>query len=144
MNYIKCFFSRPEISKSLSIYLLVLRVLVGVAFILHGWGKIQNPFNWMSAESGVPGVLQFLAAFSEFGGGLSLIIGLVVPLSMLGLGFTMAVAVVMHAFIWGDPFVASQGGSYELPLIYLALCVLFGGVGPGRYSLDSKIFSKAS
>ncbi len=142
MNKIKCFFSRPKASRSLSICLLGLRLLIGVAFVLHGWGKIQGPFNWMPQESGVPAILQFLAALSEFGGGLSLIIGLVVPLSMLGLGATMAVAVVMHGFVWGHPFVSSGGGSYELPLVYLALCIFFGVVGPGRYALDHKIFSK--
>lgn len=42
-----------------SFVLLALRLIMGVAFIYHGWGKIQDPFSWMPADSGVPGFLQF-------------------------------------------------------------------------------------
>ena len=41
--------------------LLVLRVVVGTAFIIHGWQKIQTPFSWMGPQSPVPGLFQFLA-----------------------------------------------------------------------------------
>jgi hypothetical protein len=34
-----------------SVGLLLLRLVVGVAFVLHGWPKIQNPFGWMGPES---------------------------------------------------------------------------------------------
>ena len=54
--------------------LLILRVIFGVGIMQHGWSKIQNPFGWMSADSGVPGILQALAALSEFGGGLAMIL----------------------------------------------------------------------
>jgi len=59
--------------------LLFLRLIAGTAFMFHGWGKIQHPLNWMGPEAPVPGVLQFLAAFSEFGGGLAWILGLLTP-----------------------------------------------------------------
>ncbi len=53
----------------------------------------------------------------------------------------MAIAVFMHAFKWGDPFVASGGGSsYELALVYLVISILLFGLGPGRMSLDRVIF----
>lgn len=131
-------------SKSVSVAFLFLRLIGGVAFLFHGWGKITNPFGWMPAEAGVPGFLQFLAAVSEFGGGLALIVGLLMPLAMLGLAFTMAVATAMHAVVMGDPFVASKGGesSYELALLYLGICILFLIAGPGKFSLDAKIFGE--
>lgn len=123
--------------------LLLLRLIVGIAFILHGWGKIQNPFGWMPAESNIPGLLQFLAAISEFGGGIALVLGLLTRLAMLGLGFTMAVAVYMHAIVMKDPFVNMKGGSsYELALVYLGIAVLILSLGPGRYSLDKKLFGE--
>ena len=120
--------------------LLLVRVVMGVAFLMHGFGKIQAPFNWMGPESPVPGFLQFLAALSEFGGGISLILGLLVPLFSLGLAFTMAVAVYMHAIVKGDGFV----GGYELAAVYLSLSLLFMAVGPGQYSADHKIFGEKS
>lgn len=127
-----------------SIALLVLRLIVGVAFLYHGWGKIQNPFGWMPADSPVPGILQFFAALSEFGGGLLLILGLLTRISSIGLGITMLVATAMHMFVMKDPFVNTTGGSsYELALVYLGICIVFAIVGPGKYSLDAKIFGQS-
>jgi putative oxidoreductase len=122
--------------------LLLLRLAVGSAFILHGWGKIQHPTTWMGPQSAVPSVLAFLAAFSEFGGGIALILGLLTRLSALGLICTMAVAVYFHAVVFGDPFVATKqgGGSYELALIYLFISILFLAFGAGRVSVDKLIF----
>ncbi len=49
---------------------LLVRLVMGAAFILHGWTKIQHPGAWMPAESPVPAVFQALAAVAEFGGGM--------------------------------------------------------------------------
>jgi putative oxidoreductase len=121
--------------------LLLIRVVGGVAFMLHGWGKIQNPFGWMGPDSFAPGIFQALAALSEFGGGLAWIIGLLTPLASLGIASTMAVAVYFHAVMRGDPFVSSGGGpSFELAAIYFSIAVLLFAIGPGRLSLDRTIF----
>ncbi|MDZ4677952.1 MAG: DoxX family protein [Oligoflexia bacterium] len=123
--------------------LLILRLIVGVAFVLHGWGKIQNPFAWMGPDAPVPGFFQFLAALSEFGGGLALIVGFLTKLAALGLTFTMIAATGMHMFVMKDPFVNQTGGSsYELALVYLGISLLFLMMGPGKFSLDSKIFGE--
>ena len=121
--------------------LLLVRLVGGVAFMIHGWGKIQNPFAWMGAEAPVPGFLQALAAVSEFGGGLAWVLGLLTPLACLGLASTMAVAAYMHAIQWGHPFVATGGGpAYELALVYFCVAVLLFALGPGRLSLDRVVF----
>ena len=135
----KCFITRAY-AKDFDIVLLILRLVFGYAFILHGWGKIQNPMAWMPETSPVPGILQALAAISEFGGGIALILGLLTRLASVGLAITMLVAALMHAIVLGDPFVSKGGGSYELATIYLMLSVLYIVTGPGRYSLDRKIF----
>jgi putative oxidoreductase len=124
--------------------LLLVRVVMGAAFILHGWPKIQNPTAWMNAMGGesVPSFLQALAAIAEFGGGIALVLGLLTPLAALGILCQMVAALVLVHFPRADPFVATGGPSYELPLIYLALAVLFLIVGPGRWSLDALLFAR--
>ncbi len=123
--------------------LLILRIVVGIAFMNHGWGKIQSPFGWMPPEAGVPGFFQFLAALSEFGGGIALIIGLLTRLGSLGLAFTMLVATMMHALVKGDPFISMTGASsYELPLVYFGIAFLIVTMGPGKFSLDKMIFGQ--
>ena len=65
------------------------------------------------------------------------------PLASVGIGITMAVAVYMHAIVFGDPFISNgKGGSYELALVYAAVAALLFAVGPGRLSLDAMIFGK--
>ena len=140
---IKKYFKTPLQPKYASYALLFLRLIVGVAFILHGWGKIQTPFSWMPPESPVPGIFQFLAALSEFGGGIALVTGLMVPLACLGLAFTMAVATSFHVFVFKDPFVNLKGGSsFEPALVYFGIAILFIVLGPGKFSLDHKIFGE--
>ncbi|MCM2281653.1 MAG: DoxX family protein [Bdellovibrionaceae bacterium] len=124
-----------------AVALLFLRVIVGLAFMLHGWGKIQAPFSWMGPDSPIPGFLLALAALSEFGGGLAWILGLLTPLASLGIAITMAVAASFHMIVQGDPFVSQTGGpSGELAVVFLAIAILLMAFGPGRLSLDQLIF----
>ena len=125
--------------------LLLLRLIVGAAFVFHGWGKIQTPFGWNPPESPIfiPVVFQFLAAISEFGGGIALILGLLTPIGSLGIGCTMAVAVYLHSMVMKDPFVNMTGGSsYEPALVFLGIALVILALGPGKFSLDKKIFGE--
>lgn len=124
-----------------SVGLLLLRLTMGVAFMFHGWSKIQNPLGWMGPESSMPAFLQALAALSEFGGGMALIGGLLTRLASLGIGSVMVVALAIVHLPNGHPFVAKMAGpSFELPAVYLACAVLFLLLGPGRFSLDALLF----
>ena len=59
-------FKPLKLGASVSTGLLLLRIVAGLAFMFHGYSKIQSPFSWMGPEAGVPGFLQMLAAV--FGG----------------------------------------------------------------------------
>ncbi|HEX5656131.1 MAG TPA: DoxX family protein [Polyangiales bacterium] len=121
-----------------SIAVLLLRLITGVAFVVHGWPKIQNPLHWMDAFPGhPPSFVQVLPAIAEFGGGLGLILGLLTPLCCAGIICTMLVATYTHV-AQGHPFVG-QTGSYELALVYLTIAMSLILTGPGRYSLDNRL-----
>lgn len=122
--------------------LLILRLVAGLALMFHGYGKIQNPFGWMGPESWAPGVLQGLAALAEFGGGLALILGLLTPVACFGILCVMTVAIFSVHVPKGDVFVG-KGGSYEVAALYAAIAVMLMFIGPGKFSLDAKLFRKA-
>jgi putative oxidoreductase len=67
----------PFVSGTGAFGLLVLRIVTGLAFIMHGWGKLQSPdgpFHWMDQmPDAPPGPIQALAVLAEFGGGIALI-----------------------------------------------------------------------
>lgn len=121
--------------------LLALRLVVGIAFILHGWPKVQNLTTWMGDA---PVFLQVFAALAEFGGGIALVLGLLTPLACLALMATMLGAMFMVHIPAGDPFVAGgpDQGSYELALVYFVCALLILLAGPGAYSADAFIFNK--
>lgn len=119
--------------------ILLLRLISGAAFIQHGWPKFQHAFSWMGPEATVPGFLQALAALSEFGGGIALMLGLLTRLAALGIACTMGYAIFLVHLPKGDPFVGGGGGSYELAAVYLTLMLVFLLRGPGQYSLDARL-----
>ena len=133
---------RNRLDTPASIGVLLLRVVAGSAFVLHGQPKIANAFAWMPPEAPVPGILQALAALSEFGGGLAWIAGLLVPLASLGIAFTMGFALNYH-ISQGHPFVASgPGPAWELAAVYFAVAVLLILAGPGKFSADRYVFAR--
>ena len=122
-----------------SVALLVLRLVVGIAFILHGLPKIKNPLHWMGDK--VPSIFQLAAAIAEFGGGIALILGFLTPVAAGLLVIDMACALLIVHFPQHQPFVGSgPGGSFELPLVYLAVMIGLLATGPGLYSVDAQLW----
>jgi putative oxidoreductase len=130
---------------SASLGLLVLRVVAGLAFVYHGWPKIQDPFGWDQGKTPYHDSLLALAAVAEFGGGIAWVLGLLTPLASLGIGATMGVATWLHAIQLKQHFVSTTGqGSYELSAVYLAISLLLLLAGPGLFSLDRAAFGERS
>ena len=132
------FLYRRPVGTPSSLGLLALRLVMGAAFIGHGWGKIQSPASWMG--DAVPGFLQVLAAIFEFGGGILLILGLLTPLAAFGIFCVMTGALFLNHFPNNDPFI----GGYELPLTFLAAALLYLLAGPGRFSADYALFGRSA
>jgi putative oxidoreductase len=126
--------------------ILLLRVIVGSAFVVHGLPKIQSPFSWMGPGAPVPGFLQALAAVSEFFGGLALIFGFLTPLAALGIAFTMAFALVMVHLRSGNAWISADPSkpAYELVALYLLAVISIILTGPGAFSLDALLFGRTA
>ena len=125
--------------------ILFLRVFLGFAMVMHaydyGHGKIMTPLNWMGPD--VPGVLQALAAVSEFFGGLAIMFGVLTPLACLGVMSTMFVAVLVHVLKGEAYFVApssvKDANAYESAAIYFLFALTIFLTGPGLLSVDAAL-----
>lgn len=125
--------------------LFVLRVVAGAALMLHGYPKLMVASHWMGPESTIPGWLQALSTFTEFFGGLLLLLGAFTPFASIGIILTMAFALFAVHVANRDPFVLPEGttgASYELVLLYLAIGVMYLLVGPGTHSVDFYLFRR--
>lgn len=80
----------------------------------------------------VPVLWGFLAALSEFGGGICLVLGFAFRPACLIMMFTMIVA-TMHHLMGGDGLMTASH-AIENGVMFLGLFLL----GPGKYSVDKK------
>jgi putative oxidoreductase len=130
-------------SGRVGIALLLLRVVVGLAFVFHGWPKVGDVAAFAGALK-LPVWLAGVAAYTELIGGILLILGLLTPLAALFIGIEMLVALFKVHIPAGDPFVNPAGRSYETALFYLATMGVFLLAGPGAYSLDAVLMKGAA
>ena len=138
------------------ITLLLLRLFVGAAFILHGYPKIKYLRTWANALK-TPVWLCFLSAASMLGGGVFLILGLLTPLASFAILVSMAYAMVLEIsqglpFVARDPYLIPEGQyrgpmgigeppSWEKAGMYVVTCLVLIFFGGGAYSFDALIFS---
>lgn len=121
--------------------LLILRVVVGLAFMMHGYPKVTGGMEMWNGLGGAMSVFGInfgapiwgaLAAFTEFLGGFLILIGWGFRPVCILLGFTMLVAALSH-YQNGDGF---SGYAHALKMCAVFVGLLF--IGPGKYSLDRK------
>jgi putative oxidoreductase len=120
--------------------LLLLRIVIGVAFVLHGAPKMAHASTWMDGmPHHPPAFLQEAAAVAEFFGGLLLIAGIATRVAAALIAVDMTVAIATVHLPAHTPLVTSHGDSMELPFVYLFAMVALMLAGPGRWSFDALI-----
>src|ERR1700722_8010321 len=125
--------------------LLLLRIAIGVAFVLHGTPKMAHASTWMNAmPNHPPAFLQEAAAVAEFFGGLMLIAGLATRVAAALIAVDMAVAITTVHLPAHTPLITVHGDSMELPFVYLFAMAAIIFAGPGRWSLDALIAQRTS
>ena len=122
--------------------LLWLRLLMGACIATHGYSKLFgghfDEFRTGVAAMNLPGFSPehwaMLAAWSEFAGGIFLMMGLATRVAAFLIFCTMTVAVFrVH---WADPFDVK-----ELGLAYWTMAAALALTGGGRFSIDAALLS---
>ncbi len=118
-----------------SIGLLVLRVVLGVIMLAHGYPKVAGGFHNHAAfvsSLGLPWWMAFLSTGAELVGGALLILGFFTRFAAIAICIEMIVAIwKVH---WKYGLLAEHG--YQLPLLLAAMAFALIFLGPGAISLD--------
>ncbi|MBU3668717.1 MAG: DoxX family protein [Candidatus Taylorbacteria bacterium] len=113
--------------------LLILRIVVGLVFIVHGYGKVTGIDQTIGffGMLGFPAVLAYVVAYVELLGGISLVIGYGSKISSALLAFTMLVAIIK---VHGPK--GFNNSEFVLTLMAANLAIFFAG--SGKYALGAK------
>jgi putative oxidoreductase len=122
---------------------LVLRLFVGFAFMMHGSQKLLGAFGG-SGVAGVAGmltklgvepanILAWVVSLTEFVGGVCVFFGFLTRFWAAGLVIDMGVAIAKVHLPNG--FFAAKGGM-ELPLSFGVMALVILLTGPGSLSVD--------
>lgn len=120
---------------------LLLRVVLGITFFVHGVSKLQggieNTAGWFSSI-GIPGILAYVVAGIELIGGVALIVGLGTRVVSALMALIMVGAIVKVKLSTGFM------GGYELDLVLMVIAIYLAMNGSSMISLDSKLPSKVT
>lgn len=116
---------------------LVLRLALGLAMTVHGYEKLfphgaLHAFEHLVATLGLPRPLGIISAYTEFIGGILLLVGLFTRLAAALVAINMLVAfftVDIHAGF----------GTYNYILALAAIAIMLVLTGAGAMALDRKI-----
>lgn len=95
--------------------MFLIRIVVGLVFIVHGWDKIQNMEGVIGffGSLGLASAFAYLVAWTEFLGGLAVLLGLFSKYA------AYLLAVVMVGAIYLVKFKTGFSGGYEFDLLLL-------------------------
>jgi putative oxidoreductase len=111
---------------------LVLRLVLGIIMVRHGYDKIIPSgalynFSHMVTRLHLPVWLGYVSAFTEFFGGMLLIIGLLTRIAALMTAIDMAVAILKIHLHGG--LIGPNSFAFPLALFAIALMLVFTGCG---------------
>jgi putative oxidoreductase len=120
--------------------LLLLRIVLGVIMIKHGYPKVAGGFHHhmdMVGSLGLPRWMAYLSAGTEFIGGIGIVLGLFTRF------FSLAFAIEMCIAIWKVHFKngLTGPGGFEFPLALVAIAftlMCFGG-GPWGFNFGKGV-----
>ncbi|MBU8786749.1 MULTISPECIES: DoxX family protein [Bacillus] len=131
-------------NKKYEIGALILRLITGFTFFLHGLSKfqggIENTVGFFSSV-GIPGFLAYIVAIIELAGGALVILGL--GTRIIGVLFAVVMLGAIFTVKLSAGFMGTDGGAgYEFDVALLAMSVSLALSGSSMLSLDSLFRAK--
>lgn len=116
--------------------LLVLRVVLGVVMIGHGYGKVSGGLSHhvhLVSSLGLPGWLAYPSTAVEFFGGILMISGFLTR--FVSLAMLVDISVAIWKIHWKNGLLGN--GGYEFPICVAAISFALIFLGAGPISIDA-------
>ncbi len=130
-------------SRAFDVGLMILRAALGMMIFVHGYnkafrgGRIAGTGRWFQSMGMRPGkVHAALAAGTEMGVGVLLVLGLLTQLAAAGL---IALMVVAFWTVHRDKGFMITGEGWEYVALIATMSLVTAMLGPGRISLDAEL-----
>ncbi len=132
-----------EGTKAIDVALMILRAALGMMIFVHGYnkafrgGRIAGTGRWFQSMGMRPGkVHAALAAFTEMGVGVLLVVGLLTQVAAAGL---IGLMVVAFWTVHRDKGFMITGEGWEYVAMISVMSLVCAMLGPGRISLDAEL-----
>lgn len=128
--------NNSSLSKNSDLARLLLRIGVGIVFIIAGWGKlngiegVQGFFGNLGIP--LPGLMAWVVAIIEFVGGAMVLLGAYIRIPSLLLACIMVVALITTKL--GGEF-----GPARVDILLLMMTLSLAMLNSGKYSVDQMI-----
>jgi len=124
--------------------LAILRIVLGIAMLVHGWGKLSGGVDGVAGFFGgtlgipAPGLMAWVVTIVELVGGILLVVGFLTQIAGILITLDMLGAILFAYLLRGAPFIAENGQqiSWEKEAVFAAAALCIVLAGPGAWAVD--------
>ena len=124
--------------------LAILRIVLGIAMLLHGWGKLSGGVGGAAGFFGslgipAPGLMAWVVTIVELVGGILLVVGFLTQIAGILIAIDM-LGVILFAFLLrGVPLLENGAITWEKEAVFGAAALCIALAGPGAWSVDDVV-----
>ena len=125
--------------------LALLRIVLGIAMLVHGWGKlnggVDNVAGFFGGMLGIPapGLMAWVVTIVELVGGILLVVGFLTQIAGILIALDMLGAILFAYLLRGAPFIENGAVSWEKEAVFAAAALCIVLAGPGAWSIDDVV-----
>ena len=125
--------------------LAILRIVLGIAMLVHGWSKlsggVDNVAGFFGGMLGIPapGLMAWVVTIVELVGGILLVVGFLTQIAGILIALDMLGAILFAFLLRGAPFIENGQISWEKEAVFAAAALCIVLAGPGAWSVEDAV-----
>ena len=124
--------------------LAILRIVLGIAMLVHGWSKLSGGVDGVAGFFGtlgipIPGLMAWVVTIVELVGGILLVVGFLTQIVGILIALDMLGAILFAFLLRGAPFIENGAIIWEKEAVFAAAALCIVLAGPGAWSVDEVV-----